>query len=131
MASLKEIRDKANTQLTQFWSVLQTRQDAYFAKHGKYFQLLITPENKVVDGTDNTFTLRKPNDEKNKNDVTLDFTSKIPFNIEVHDWVNKTGAGYEAIVTIELLDGRIYQRSRTNTGEDTGWNELDLTDELF
>lgn len=42
MATLQQIRDKADVVLANFWQALTIKQDAYFAKHGKYFQLLVT-----------------------------------------------------------------------------------------
>ena len=119
--TLAELRDKADTVLAQFWTALRTRQNAYYAKHGKYFQLLISPTTAVVDGADTDYTVRKPFDEKFQEDVNLTFTSKIPFQIYVEEWVGPTGKGYSATVWIKLLNGDMYTRTRDNSNNDSGW----------
>ena len=120
--TLKQLRDKANAKLTEFWQLLSARQDAYHAKHGKYFQLLVT--DRVVDGADTTFVVRKPNDEKHAVDVDFEFNSPVPFQISVDEWVNKGGAGYSATATIELPNGRKFTRTRHSDNTDTNWNEV-------
>ncbi len=131
MATLTEIRNKANAVLTNFWQLLEQKQDAYFAKHGKYFQLLLT--NEVIDGVDTTFQVRHPSDEKNLIDVDFDFALPIPFSISVDEWIgkatldNESGAGYSVTARIKLLDDRVFERTRKNNGEDTNWFEVNLT----
>lgn len=120
--TLAQLKTKANAKLTDFWSALVTKQDAYFAKHGNYFQLLVT--NPVVDGTDTTFEVIHPNDEKNLVDVDFTFNSPIPFQIQVDEWSLGDKAGYIAVVLVELLDGRKFERSRTNQNVDSGWYEV-------
>lgn len=121
MATLQQIKNKADAVLVQFWQALQQKQDAYFAKHGKYFQLLVT--NDVVDGVDTTFEVRKPNDELHPIDVDFEFNLPIPFQIAVNEWVGET-RGYDAVVTVKLLDGRIFRRSRNSEQVDSGWYEV-------
>ena len=122
MATLIAIRDKADIALTEFWQALVPRQDAYFVKHGKYFQLLVT--NSVIDGVDTIFEVRHPNDELHQIDVGFTFNSNIPFSISVNEWIRGNDAGYTAIVVVELLDGRKFTRNRTNLNVDSGWYEL-------
>lgn len=124
MTTLKQIRQKADAKLADFWSVLTTKQDAYFAKHGRYFQLLISPDTSVIDGVDSSFTKRTPTDERFVVDVDFPWTDKIPFQIEVHEWVgNGDDKGYKAIVWVELADGRIFTRNRDSNQNDSGWYE--------
>lgn len=130
MATLKQIRDKADTQLAKFWVRLQQKQDAYFAKHGKYFQLLVSPENAVIDGVDSNFLVRTPSDEKFVLDRDFSFTEKVPFQIVVDEWVGKENAGYKATVYIQIADGRVFSRSRDNSNNDSGWFEVIQDDEL-
>ena len=120
MATLAEIRQKADANLVTFWGALTTRQDAYFAKHGRYFQLLISPTSPVIDGVDSDFSLRTPTYEVNINDYNLSFTDKIPFQIEVHQHGE---SGYTAFVWVQLLNGDIYTRSRTSDNVDSGWSQ--------
>jgi len=120
--TLTELRDKADAVLVNFWKELKTRQDSYFAKHGKYFQLLVSPEQSVIDGADSDFIVRHPSDVKSLEDISVNFTSKIPFQIEVDEWVGED-KGYTATVTVELLNGDKYTRSRNSRNEDSGWNK--------
>jgi len=121
MAILSEVREKADAVLTTFWLALKVKQEAYFAKHGKYFQLLVSPTTNVVDGADSTFTVRKPSDEKYVVDVDFTWITKIPFNIEVHEWVGeKDNIGY--VVHVKMKVGEdTYCRSRDSKNVDTGW----------
>ena len=120
--TLKQLREKADAKLSEFWILLQTKQDAYFAKNGKYFQLLVTDP--VVDGVDTIWELRTPSDEKRAIDVNFQFNSPVPFQIQVDEWVGEgNDIGYKAIATVELLDGRIFKRSRDSNQIDTGWFE--------
>jgi hypothetical protein len=119
MPTLNQVRTKANNKLTTFWQALQTRQDAYFAKHGKYFQLLVGSE-LTLDGADTTFSVVSPSDEAHTIDIDYAWSDTVPFQIEVHEWTGSQ-PGYRGIVTINH-EGTLYRRERTNTGEDTGWN---------
>jgi hypothetical protein len=120
MATLTQIRNKANTRLTDFWQLLQTKQDVYFIKHGKFFQLLVTSD--VVDGVDTTFVVQHPSDEKNLTDVDFTYASPIPFSISIDEWVGDT-IGYSVTATFTLLDGTKYQRTRDSFNNDTNWYE--------
>ena len=119
--TLAQLKTKANAVLATFWAELQTKQNAYFAKHGKYFQLLITDD--VVDGVDTTFIVRTPNDELHAIDVDFTFNSPVPFSISVDEWVGET-RGYSATATVQLPDGRKFRRSRDINNVDSGWGEV-------
>ena len=108
--TLNQLKTKANTKLGEFWNLLLPKQEAYFLKHNKFFQLLVTSP--VVDGADTTFVVTKPNDEKHPIDVDFEFNSPIPFAISVDEWVGKT-AGFSITATVELPDGRVFTRSRS------------------
>ena len=116
-----QLRNKADAVLANFWTELQAKQNAYFTKHNKYFQLLITDD--VVDGVDTTFMIHKPNDELHPTDVDFTFNSPIPFSISVDEWVGET-RGYSATVTVQLPDGRKFRRSRDINSIDSGWYEV-------
>lgn len=122
--TLATLRDKADARLATFWSALVTKEEAYFAKHGKYFQLLVTPETPVVDGLDSDATVRHPSDEPFTVDVDWAFASKIPFNLRVDEWVGPNGNGFKATAQVKLPDGRKFTRSRDSDNVDSGWNEL-------
>jgi len=123
MATLKQVRDKADAKLADFWTLLQQKQDAYYTKRGKYFQLLISPKTRVVEGVDSDFTVRKPSDEKFMVDVDFPWSEKVPFQIEVHEWVGKEDVGYTAHVYVEY-SAKIYSRNRDSNQNDSGWFEV-------
>jgi hypothetical protein len=122
MATLIQVRDKANAKLATFWSGLQTRQDAYFAKHGKYFQLLAGSD-LTLDGADTAFNVVSPSDETHVVDIDTAWTDTVPFRIEIHDWVGPNGKGYKGIVTINF-EGTLYRRERDSDNNDTNWYEV-------
>lgn len=120
--TLQSLKTKANTILAEFWVTLVEAQDAYYAKHGKYFQLIKT--NRVVDGVSIDFEERKPSSGLNSRDTGFSFTEKIPFEIQVNEWTSPDGTlGYIAIAQVELLNGDRYIRRRTSTGDDSKWRK--------
>lgn len=120
--TLAQLRDKADAKLATFWALLVQKQAAYHAKHGKYFQLLVSPENAVIDGLDTDFTLRSPSDEVHALDVDFPWTEKVPFQIQVDEWVG-ADTGFIATVFVQLPNGDIYTRSRNSKNEDSGWSK--------
>ena len=126
MATLKQVRNKADAKLVQFWQTLANKQSAYFAKHGKYFQLLVTGGKGVESGEEHDFIKRVPDDEPHAVDVDFPWTDNLPFQIQVDEWVGED-KGYSATVTVEW-NGRTFTRTRNNKQEDTGW--VEVTEEL-
>ena len=121
--TLLELQQKANPVLANIWSVIQTRQASYFANHGKYFQLLVTPDTEVVGGADSPFTIRHPSDAQFIVDIDVPWASTIPFQISVDTTDGPDGHGYSATVTAKV-GVKIYQRTRDHTNADTGWSEI-------
>lgn len=110
--TLTGLRDKANVKLVPFWQMLIDKQPSYFLKHGKFFQLLITP--RVVDGADTMWEMVHPSDEQYVIDVDFPWTDTIPFQISVDEWSGDT-RGFSATATVELPNGNRYQRTRKAT----------------
>lgn len=141
MATLIEIRDKANAKLATLWPVIQAKQDAYFTKHGQYFGLRWSPAAPVVDGVDTDLIIEKPSRGNVLADI--DFTiESVPFQISIerlnqsrpNDTALKisdepkpapvygaTGETYRAWVRIQLPNGDVYMRSRMQDNTDSGW----------
>lgn len=127
--TLNELKTKANTKLADFWTELQIKQEAYYLKHDKFFQLLITDP--VIDGVDTAWVLRTPSDEQHAIDVDFSFNSPVPFQISIDEFVGPT-TGYSATATVELPNGTQYRRTRkaVPTVQETpkaitGWTEED------
>lgn len=125
MPTLNQVRTKANNKLATFWSALQTRQDSYFAKHGKYFQLLVG-SNLTLDGVDTSFAVVSPSDEVHTIDIDYAWSDTVPFKIEVNEWVGSGSVGYKAIATINH-EGTLYRRERDSNNIDSGWYLVEET----
>jgi hypothetical protein len=108
--TLTQLKNKANIKLSEFWDALIIKQEAYFLKHNKFFQLLITDP--VIDGVDTTWVLEHPYDEPHAIDVDFEFNSPVPFQISIDEWVGND-KGFTATAVIELPNGNRYTRSRT------------------
>lgn len=121
MATLKQVRDKADAKLVQFWQTLSQKQDAYFSKNGEFFQLLVSG-GKDVENKEYPFTVRAASDEKYILDIDATWADSVPFEIEVHNWDGSNGKGYKAIISVEYR-GKIYQRWRDSNNTDSGWYE--------
>lgn len=111
MASLKQIRDKANAKLTPFWQMLIDKQPLFFNKHGRFFQALVTPES--IDGAELNFTLTHPSDEDFTVDVDFPWTDTIPFQVQVDVYESERQHGFSATATVQLANGDVYKRTRT------------------
>ena len=116
--TLAQLKTKANAKLATFWTELQTREDAYFAKHGKYFQLLVG-SNLTLDGADTAFSVVSPSDETHIVDIDTAWSDTVPFQIQVHEWMGET-IGYKGIVTVNH-EGTLYRRERDSANVDSGW----------
>jgi len=108
--TLQELKTKADAKLVEFWDVLVVKQEVYFLKHNKFFQLLATDG--VVDGADTTWVMRQPNDELHTIDVDFEFNSPVPFQVLVSEWVGDT-VGFWVEAVVELPDGRKFSRTRS------------------
>jgi hypothetical protein len=120
--TLAELRDKADTKLATLWSVLVTKEDAYFAKHGRYFGFNWSPSTEVVDGVDTDFVLNPPSRFFEAADVSFPAT-KVPFQIQIICHDGPLGKGFTATVRVKLPNGDVYMRSKGygEHSEDRSW----------
>jgi hypothetical protein len=116
--TLNELKTKAEPILTDFWQTLRAHEDAYFAKHGHYFQLLSS--NKVVDGVDTDLVLRVPSDAQYTMDTLQSYSSKVPFQIRVDTYDGPEGNGYVARIEA-FINEKTYRRERDSNNVDSGW----------
>lgn len=121
MATLTQLKNKANATLADFWTLLVQKENAFYSKHNRYFQLLITDE--VIDGVDTTFIIKKPDYEPHQADIDFEFNSPIPFQIQVDEWQGGE-VGFTATATVVTDTGRIFRRQRTSQNIDSDWFEL-------
>lgn len=139
--TLTELRNKANARLATLWTVIQSKEDAYFAKHGQYFGLRWSPQTPIVDGVDTDFVIQLPSRGIHPADVSFS-EPQVPFQIMIERINQKepintahrdlgqpepepiyapTGETYKAIVRIELPNGNVWFRERLQDNTDSGW----------
>jgi hypothetical protein len=149
--TLAELRDKADAKLATFWTALVTKEEAYFAKHGRYFGFNWSPSLEVVDGVDTNFVLNPPSRFFESADVSFPATT-VPFQIQVirhegpqimdtQDGVNigpegaetpnmidpHKGHGFTATVRVKLPNDDVYTRSKGygRYGTDQPWTKYE------
>lgn len=111
---LKNVIDKFLTQL-------QTKQDAYYATHNRYWQGVVNP---VITSTDapSEEALSTPNNSRKASDVES-WTGfgirlpQLPFSVSVDVYQNQIGWGYSCTFTIKQ-DAEIYRKTRNFGNED-------------
>ena len=109
--TLAELRDKADAKLATFWSALVTKEEAYFAKHGRYFGFNWSPSTEVVDGVDTNFVLNPPSRFFVAEDVSFPATT-VPFQIQVIRHEGPLGHGFTGIVRVKLPNDDVYIRTK-------------------
>ena len=118
--SLTQLRNKANTRLAAIWPTIVAKQDAYHAKHGKYFQKLIT--NQPQDEEESDWVDQSPNYEPYPDDAVLVLDGgKLPFALWIDESLGPDGAGWFASVSVKLANDDVYYRRRDNLNNDSGW----------
>jgi hypothetical protein len=120
--TLAELRDKADAKLATFWGVLVTKEEAYFAKHGRYFGFNWSPSLEVVDGVDTNFVLNPPSRFFVAEDVSFPATT-APFQIQVVRHEGPQGHGFTGWVRVKLPNGDVYMRANGYGAhsEDRAW----------
>lgn len=113
MATLQEIKARADQVLTQIWREIQERQVVYAANHGgRYFQGLITHTVTPADGVDVApdCLLVTPTDQPERwIDFGLELPA-IPFSIQLDVYDGPLGKGY--VVTVQVkYQGVLYERA--------------------
>lgn len=130
MATLAQIRTKVDNFLTDLWvNKIIPKEEAYFALHGRYAQVLISPENVLADDVEGAFIKRLPSDEQFPADFEFTIATPIPASIEIHTHDRGDEHGFTAHVWIQVL-GKTYHRSKNFSfgSQDQAWHEfLSLT----
>lgn len=111
--TLNQLKTKADTVLLDIWTAIVNKEDAYFAKHGRYFGLNWTPATPVVDGVDTDLgELQKPSRFFDEADVSFPVNYKTPFQIQIIRHDGPEGQGYTAWARATLPNGDVYMRSK-------------------
>lgn len=126
MAILIQIRNKVDTFLADLWvNTLVPKEGAYFAKHGRYAQVLVSPTTIVADDGTGTFVKRPPSDEQFASDFTFEIVSPVPAQIEIVNHDNGANHGFTAHVYVVVL-GKTYHRAKNYKfgSLDIPWHEV-------
>jgi hypothetical protein len=121
--TLAEIRTKVDNWLADKWvNVIVPKEQAYFAKHGRYFGMNWSPVAEVTDGTDTAFVFNQPSRFFVAQDVDVTFPS-IPFQLQIICHDGPTGKGFTGWAKVKLLNGDVYLRSQGygEYGETNPW----------
>jgi hypothetical protein len=124
--TLQEIKTKVDNFLADLWvNKIVPKQEAYFAKHGRYAQVLTSPEIMPADDTEGTYVKRPPSDEQNPADFEFEIATPIPAQLEIHTHDKGNQHGFTAHVWVEV-QGKIYHRAKNYQfgGEDVAWHEV-------
>jgi len=121
--TLTELRNKANAKLADMWPVIQAKEDAYFANHGRYFGLNWSPSLEVVDGVDTNLDLSHPSVEHISADVTFPATV-VPYQIQIFRMSQYDNEYYHVYVRVELPNGDKWERNRKQDNTDSGWYQV-------
>ena len=124
MATLAQIRDKADSVLVTVWTTLLSKQVSYFSKHDTYFGFNWTPSSEVIGGLDTDFgELQRPSRKHHSVDVSFPASTKLPFQIQVIRHNGPLGHGFTAWVRMKLFNGDVYYRSKSHGayGVDNAW----------
>ncbi len=120
-------RARADTMLDNLWAHIQTREDAYFAANGRYFQGLLTPRN--IRSSDGPTDLgRRPHDQAESwADAGFVLPNSVPASIEIHVYDGPLGHGYTAI--LHYKSGRKEFTKARSVGPEAshrnhGWREV-------
>lgn len=126
MATLAQIRNKVDTFLADLWTnKIVPKQQAYFALHGRYAQILVSPQVRVADDATAPFTKRPPSDENFAADFDFTIATPIPAQLEIHTHARGSEHGFTAHVWVEVL-GKVYHRAKNYQfgGADVAWREV-------
>lgn len=126
MATLAQIRTKVDYFLADLWvNEIVPKEEAYFAKHGRYAQILVSPTTPVADDATATFVKRPPTDEQFESDFTFQIVSPVPAQIEIHTHNNGGQHGFTAHVWVEVLGKRYHKSKNYKFGDaDMAWHEV-------
>jgi hypothetical protein len=128
MPTLNEIRDAIDSRLAALWAHIVSRQNAYYATHGRYFQGVLTP-NTPADGQEIAPVLtRKPHDQAETwSAAGYNLGATIPMSIALDTYETASGHGWVGRVRV-TVNGRTWARAR-GAGPDAahythGWREV-------
>jgi len=125
--TLQEIKNKANPVLADFYTKMSVIQEKYKAKYGHYFDLQISPNSFVLEGIDSDFEVIPTSLEKHLADLTLDFPTKIPFQIKVSTNTRVDGTHWFVVTAIVKVKGSTYFIRKDSIGatDTNGWKLKD------
>lgn len=122
VATLQQIKDAADAQLATLWGTVQSREDAYFAAHGKYAQCLRTHSNALIPADGGTVLPDVGTVVPSYQDATTAWpvsirNTALKFALAIHEYVRPDGvAGYVGLVYVLVL-GHLVMRAQDSGPE--------------
>ncbi len=127
MATLQEIKDAVDARLAALWTAIQTKQDAYFLAHGRYWQGLRTHTILPADGDEAlpSVGVSVPSDQADPWPVAIR-TATLPMSLVIDCYLSPEGPGYQATAYV-TVGSQVYART-AQVGPETwraqGWHEV-------
>jgi hypothetical protein len=116
-------RNKVNTFIDSIRPTLQTRQNAYRAAKGRFWQGISTNDrNNPPDDTDVAPNKgRRPTDQtEDWTDMAAGFPANWPANVEVNTYSGPQGDGFTLVARVRGTGAEIWERI-VNFGPETHW----------
>lgn len=123
MATLNQIKTKVDAFLADLWTNrIVPKQEAYFAKHGRYFGLRVTSASVPTDDVDVVAEKNIDPNEPHPEDYDFTIPSPLPCVLSVHQ---HGAAGFTATVVVKVLD-KMYSRQKSygSINNDRAWHEV-------
>lgn len=128
MATLQQIRNKVDAFLADLWvNKIVPKEEAYFALHGHYAQVLKSPEVMPEDDSEDFYIKRPPPDELYPDDFEFEIATPIPAQFEIHTYDKRPDHGFVGHVYVKV-NGKVYHRAKAHGvgGQDIPWHEVTL-----
>jgi hypothetical protein len=119
MATPAQIRSAVDTKLAALWAAVQSREDTYFANHGRYWQGLKTHTVIPADGATATPDIGSAVPYyQAAGDAWPSgiLTQSLPMSLDITQYQGPTGSGYVATVSV-LITGHLWQRAQDSGAE--------------
>lgn len=127
-----EIRTAVDAKLATLWATIQTRETAYFAAHGRYWQGLRTHAVDPADGAEALPSVGTATPDYEPDDPWPEaiLNAPWPMSIELSQYAGPNGLGYVGTVSVTIV-GNTWQRS-AQVGPETqlqqGWHRVDVVE---
>lgn len=124
----EQIREAVNTKLAAIWAAIQSKQDAFFATNGRFWQGILTHNVHPADGNETVPTIGTtcPSDQLGQPWPASIRNNPHPMALQMDCYNGPAGVGYVATVYVRI-GGNVWTRA-AQVGPETwrqyGWRQL-------